>query len=228
MDSELNRSLQEARESQIDLSAEDSDVLSRMIDFLYTSDYTVLEEPAAPIHVAIYAMSIKFEIPALQAIAKARFEQELSSATMTRVNLIELIPEVYNTTFEGDRSLREPLVGCLGDKVQEFLLSPKFESAHKASPDFAFDLLRYRTMKDARATYLDKLYTCETCNAAMEKLNAGKKLSYHKLVVQHKADSEDFKHTVEKFQEDRENNPLPADFIWHFSVIKEMSRKSKE
>jgi hypothetical protein len=197
-----------------------------MIGFLYTSNYEAPIKPLAiELHSAMYAMSIKFEMPGLQSLSKARFEEDLSASatTLKRLNLVELIPDVYNSTVESDQGLREPLVRCIGDNIQAFLANPYFQDAHKANPDFAFDLLRYQA-KNGIVPPSEPVGRCRICVAAKSKMAAeGSQVSYNEryteLLIDHANDSKEFQQLMAR------SKPPTVAFLDHLRKITEISRR---
>ena len=197
------------------MSTEDLDVLSKMIGFMYASDYKVPKDFSAILmHTTIYALSIRFEMPALQTLAKTRFEEELSSfgRKLEQINLVELIPEIYESTVESDQGLREPLVRCVGDNIQEFLGTPKFGDAHKANAEFAFDLLRYQAKNGIVPP--SQASRCRVCVAAGSKMAAeGNRVSYDELLLDHLNDSKEFQQHMTR------SRPPTVAFLEHLRKI---------
>ena len=134
-----------------------------MIGFMYASDYKVPKDFSAILmHTTIYALSIRFEMPALQTLAKTRFEEELSSfgRKLEQINLVELTPEIYESTVESDQGLREPLVRCVGDstvfrsswalRILETLTKP-MQSSHSISCAIKPNMALYHPLRQVDA-----------------------------------------------------------------------------
>lgn len=109
-------------------SAEDGNVLAKMLGFLYTSDYKVADRPPMHMHAALYLMSLGTGIPTLQLLCRHRFEQELSTDLASkRVEIVEGIPVIHNGTFASDKGIRVPLIRCVSSDLVTLLNALHFE-----------------------------------------------------------------------------------------------------
>ncbi|KAL8793648.1 MAG: hypothetical protein Q9195_003800 [Heterodermia aff. obscurata] len=94
----------------IDLSDfdHDSEDISRMLSFLYNSQYPYPAGSLA-VHVNLYAMGDIFNLPRLSKYAKSKFKDSLTRISDQKA-FLRLIPRIYNSTPEPDRGLRDAAV----------------------------------------------------------------------------------------------------------------------
>ena len=152
-------------------SAEDGNVLAKMLGFLYTSDYKVADRPPMHMHAALYLMSLGTGIPTLQLLCRHRFKQELSTDLASkRVEIVEGIPVIHNGTFASDKGIRVPLIRCVSSDLVTLLNALHFEQVQREIPDFAFDLVRYQAEKNDQQTAGSR-YACWVCDKAEKKLD---------------------------------------------------------
>ncbi|KAF4459178.1 speckle-type poz [Fusarium albosuccineum] len=85
--------------------------------------------PNLPIHVKVYALAEKYAIEDLKAVALKKFRIEAKEHWQSQ-DFIDAIQEVYTSTVDSDRGLRDVLVGiiCLH---MELLDRPSFQDAVK-------------------------------------------------------------------------------------------------
>lgn len=94
------------------------------------------------INIQVYALAEKYDIPALKALAKAKYIA-LSGPYIFVSNARDLIEAVFTTTPDQDLGLRAPLVVDCGIAVHEMLKDEGFVDMIKEHGDFAVKVLRY-------------------------------------------------------------------------------------
>lgn len=77
-----------------------------MIQFLYSSTYRTLASDLK-FHVEMYAIGDEFDLPRLCQVARTRFREDLPSRRIDQTNFLRMIPQIYESTPETDRGLRD-------------------------------------------------------------------------------------------------------------------------
>ena len=95
-------------------------------------------ENLALMHVKMYILGDKYDIPLLRNAAKERFINtiECNHKTMN----ISLIESVYEGTSEGDTGLREPVIKFALSHIRRLKESFLFDEMMQKLPDFTYDL----------------------------------------------------------------------------------------
>lgn len=180
------------------MSDEDETVLSKMIGFIYTSDYDPGDLSPLLLHAALYAVAVKYQMPALQALTKRRFQDDLRFGEKAQIPNAAVVPAVYDRTAENDRGLRDLLIHYFSRDLKALLEDKDFQQVLKDNPDFAIDLLRYHKRDDdqmeaANAGRSGVISICRFCAAAEKKFAAGNPIEYVSLISQHMTDSNEFR-----------------------------------
>jgi len=118
----LNLSTQEANASQIDVAIDDSAIMAKLLDYVYTSEYdgTSLVESGTSsvwLNAKLYAAADYYAIPQLKKVARAQFEQSATKAwthdwlTNELGEMSAIINFIYeNTPNEGGFGLRDTAI----------------------------------------------------------------------------------------------------------------------
>lgn len=142
---------QEGISRVIDLKEDEPSNVEKMLQFIYTGDYSDLssDDPDTPIlasamvNVEIYAIAEKYDIRTLKELAKKKFESsvDFSNANMSDVSII--IEFVYRTTPSSDRGLRDIIAPYLTSLKTELRASDDFMDLikNKLDGDFAIDVI---------------------------------------------------------------------------------------
>jgi hypothetical protein len=125
-------------------------VVEKMIEFLYTANYTVDDTQASPspsnltLHAELYAIADKYGLPSLAGEAKSQFLNTTTSTSWDAQDFLNSIYSIYNLTPESDRGLRDVAINCARSHSRELFQGSVRELLQAVSlkvPDFAFDLL---------------------------------------------------------------------------------------
>lgn len=112
------------------------------------SDYESYdEEEEAPVdeahlllHTRVYALAEKYDIPALKALARGKFEMAMA-CNYDSPELPEAIEEVYCSTLDNDRGLRDIVLNLF--KCHEQLVHlPDIFTVIKETPTLALELFK--------------------------------------------------------------------------------------
>jgi hypothetical protein len=90
------------------------DLISKFLDFLYSGSYSYTADATgrgkATLHVKLYSLGDKYDIPELRDLATAQVISTLNDQKTPHKDLLEAIPFVYECTLEKDRKLRDVVV----------------------------------------------------------------------------------------------------------------------
>lgn len=160
-------------------------MVARMLQYLYygkydvtnvTADLTRILDKAASkvilngasptqdlnfeVHAAVYAMAVRFDIPALKATSASNFICEMRSEKFNIADLVSAINTVYTTTPDNDLSLRKWVVYRAQQIKHVLVRYDDFRTVLQNHPDFAWDF----AMKYARANFV----FCSHCNNTID------------------------------------------------------------
>ncbi|KAI5460405.1 BTB/POZ protein [Mariannaea sp. PMI_226] len=148
-----------------------SDVL-RMVEYLYTGDYTVDSDEVASdksttsilsLHAIMFALAHEYDISGLEYLAADKYSNSLETNSDFCTFLLS-IPHVYDLTPSTSRGLRDRALAFARLKVSVFLRSPDaqklFDEMTAGSPDFIRELLHSFIQSPL-------LGDCSTCGSAV-------------------------------------------------------------
>ncbi|KAI1326540.1 BTB/POZ protein [Xylariaceae sp. FL0255] len=163
----------------IDLEEVEVPVVEAMLHFMYHFEYT---HPAGfyPLQfdAMVYSIADRYIIPQLKEYARKNFETgirqnwgqseeafEMEADEKTEVEVPEDLPsvvfEVYETTPESDRTLRDLVVGICHRNNAIFSQDETFQATLSEVPSFAADLVVYGAQKGLEAS--TTTHWCLTC-----------------------------------------------------------------
>lgn len=102
----------------------------------------------ATLHVKMYIMGDKYDIPTLRVVAKQNFE-ELSDRHAYNLALIPLIQLIYEGTGAGESGLRATIINLMlrFRRLDDLKENPFFDNVMQNQPDFTYDLSRAMMQK---------------------------------------------------------------------------------
>ena len=108
--------VQEGQTGVIDLSEDDSDLVARVLEFLYESKYEGCSDlydlrSQLNFDVGMYIMADKYHIPRLRDYARASTQKTLECINEAET-LLENIPRIYEATPDSEKWLRASAVQC--------------------------------------------------------------------------------------------------------------------
>jgi len=128
-----------------------------MVYFFYHFDYEVLDPslsddtdgpygdeekcPSLVIHAKVYALAEKFLIPGLKALAIRKYKAA-ASASLGIDDFLQSVQEVYTSTVESDRGLRDAVVKLIYDHPV-WLDEKKVQDVAKELGAWMYDLVVY-------------------------------------------------------------------------------------
>lgn len=123
--------MQEGKENSVDLVVGDADTISRLLEYLYTFDYSVTTTDLGPLvcNAKIYEAADFYLIPELKKLAAERFIHAANSFWMSR-HFLDGVECVYtHDTLSGDlgKELRNIVLRTIFDHSDE-LLEPSITS----------------------------------------------------------------------------------------------------
>ncbi|KAE9971341.1 hypothetical protein BLS_004477 [Venturia inaequalis] len=101
---------EEAKPGEVSLEEEDPTVVKAMVEAIYRGDYShgKKDVPSASLqfHAMVYALGVKYDVPLLRKLAKAKFGSGCEGAPKTH-HLSDAIEELYTSTLSSNRGLRD-------------------------------------------------------------------------------------------------------------------------
>ncbi|KAK4107255.1 hypothetical protein N656DRAFT_785464 [Canariomyces notabilis] len=157
--------LKEAQEGKIDLPDDDPRLVQIMVHYLYHFDYDVkpqyegmgfdgsvtnrdetdANEPMRDVvvtHAKVYALAEKYLIRGLKAVALRRFKASAAHSWLGINDFLQAVHEVYTSTIEDDRGLRDIVVETLY-KHSEWLDREEMRDVLRAFGALTYDLVIY-------------------------------------------------------------------------------------
>jgi hypothetical protein len=92
------------------------------------------------LHTRVYALAEKYDIPALKELARRKFEMAMA-CDYDSPELPEAIEEVYDSTLDTDRGLRDIVLQLLASHPQ-LATTPDVHAVIKETPALAYDLFK--------------------------------------------------------------------------------------
>lgn len=117
-----------------------------MLQFLYTWDYDAggtLNHVSSPMvfNVKVYSIADKYEVFELKSKAKAKFKKSVETC-WDMDDFPDAIVEVYKSTLNSDRGLREIVVDVACEHISELLYKPGFIQVLDDTVGFGSDLCK--------------------------------------------------------------------------------------
>ncbi|KAK4245719.1 hypothetical protein C7999DRAFT_33934 [Corynascus novoguineensis] len=146
-------SFKEAQEGKVDLPDDDPRLVHIMIHYLYHFDYDLDLQPKqtspsaaemdGPLytHASIYALGEKYLIRGLKTVALRKF-RDAATAVVDVDDFVKATLEVYTSTVEDDRGLRDAVVKTLYEN-SDWLEKENVQDALKNVVPLAYDLVMY-------------------------------------------------------------------------------------
>ncbi|RYP71327.1 hypothetical protein DL771_004904 [Monosporascus sp. 5C6A] len=135
------REFKESDSGQIDLKEVDDNVVEAMLYFMYHFDYNNVHGASTMIFNAqVYSLADKYIIPSLKSQAREKFETAISTGwAMDDFPLA--IAEVYNSTPDSDRGLRDLTVKIARTNINALLKTELFRDVLGEIPAFAAEMV---------------------------------------------------------------------------------------
>ena len=149
------RFAQEGHSKRIELKEDDPHLVARMLQHLYSFDYSGLkigigaDEESSYLselhtHAKMYAMGDQYDIRDLKAEALWKFKKAVAAKKghSDEISyLVEVIPTVYATTPDSDRGLRDAVVNFGVMNLERMKDHSKFKSAATRVPIYLIEVL---------------------------------------------------------------------------------------
>ena len=158
--------MQEEIAKEIELPEDDPHLISKLICYCYTTDYTFEGDKGINIdpkrvfcfsllvHVGMYTLAENYDLKNLKNLAETKFRTSLqhfkpnvtqaSPVDSTLTGVLEVIQVIYNTTPENDRGLRDIVVGYMAQHLTAFLALQHFKTFVAANAEFIIDVIEAR------------------------------------------------------------------------------------
>lgn len=116
------------------------------MDYLYTTNYTTILTDVTPyfslnIHILVFDLATKFQIPGLQNLASQKFRYALSNHVRSTAVYFSCIRQIYNTTSKENPVLRLAVLETAVSEVAKLVLEPDFLQLLNDVPAFQVELL---------------------------------------------------------------------------------------
>ncbi|RYP39208.1 hypothetical protein DL767_002316 [Monosporascus sp. MG133] len=154
----------ESDSGQIDLEEVDVNVVEAMLHFMYHFDYNNTHGASTMIFNAqVYSVADKYIIPALKAEAREKFGTAISTG-WAMDDFPSAIAEVYNSTPESDRGLRDLTVEIARTNINPLRENELFRDVLREIPSFAAEMVI--SISDTHKKD-QKIYRCPNCGKQM-------------------------------------------------------------
>lgn len=142
------------------------DLIENFLEFLYSGKYSYTADATgrgkATLHVKMYSLGDKYDIPKLRDLATIKLASTLHGKATPQEDLLEAIPLIYECTMEKDRKFRDLVVLLVRARRAEILenatLKSQLADVFKSTPDFSMDMLASFTTEPA-------LVKCRFCDS---------------------------------------------------------------
>ncbi|RYP48289.1 hypothetical protein DL768_005799 [Monosporascus sp. mg162] len=163
----------ESDSGKIDLEEVDVNVVEAMLHFMYHFDYNNIHGASTMIFNAqVYSLADKYIIPTLKAQAKEKFKTAISTGwAMDDFPLA--IAEVYNSTPESDRDLRDLTVEIARTNINPLRENELFRDALRDIPAFAAEMVISISATHMKAQKTYKFRLIDLGPAAFDPLRLG-------------------------------------------------------
>ncbi|KAH6870900.1 BTB/POZ protein [Thelonectria olida] len=153
----FNGPWKENLEKAAKLDEVDANVVEATLCFMYSFDYSNIHGASTMIFNAqVYSVAEKYIIPALKKHAEEKFESAINSSWMMD-DFPLAIAEVYNSTPEEDRGLRDLVVQTCYSNIDQLLKKDSFCKVLREISGFAADLVFFRCGPQ-------EAYQCPSCD----------------------------------------------------------------
>ncbi|OXV11874.1 hypothetical protein Egran_00364 [Elaphomyces granulatus] len=175
----LSGKWKEATGNAVDLKEDDARAVEAMIHFMYGFDYDSSGSSLGRIspmlfNAMVYKVADKYGVPALKHLAQQKFDSAVT-ACWNMDDFPHVIAEVYTTTVESDKGLRDRVVSVSYNNIQSLFLKEDFIRVLNDTPSFAADVLQLLVEKPST-----KRYTCPSCSKQWE-ANLSNDVTYYCL-----------------------------------------------
>ena len=134
----------------INLKGHNPEIVDRMIDYLYTYDYSTTSSTAGPLEInaRVYQMADKYEILSLKDAALLKSRMALSSVPKPEsggsesADFAAALEIVWTTTPKHDRGLRDQFLRWIGDHQKAILSNDSYTAIIGDYPDLAIDVIQ--------------------------------------------------------------------------------------
>lgn len=127
----------EAKTGRIKLVEDDPDAVEAMLKFLYTCDYSYSKDDGLSLHINVYALADKYDIPTFKTLAQSRFADEAAKQYRNPKFLIA-VRDIYNKT--GDKGLRDIAAEIVNRHVQTLFQTDESRQWIAEVPGLAADI----------------------------------------------------------------------------------------
>ncbi|OCL09392.1 POZ domain-containing protein [Glonium stellatum] len=157
-----NGDWKEATERVIDLPDDKLPVVEAMLDFFYRFDYQATSSPMI-FNAKVYSIADKYDIPTLKSHALGKFRKSVETCWgMDDFPLA--IREVYSSTLDNDRGLRDLVVKAACEHADALSKEPEFRTALEEASSFAADVvLSMAKGRPKQTTPRTNTYDCPNC-----------------------------------------------------------------
>ena len=158
-----NRRPKEADSGVITLEEVDDAVAEAMIHFMYHFDYNNTQGISTMVFNAqVYCLADQYMMAALKHLAKDKFEAAIKTG-WAMDDFLLAVDVVYSSSPEGDRGLRDLVVGVSGDNLEKLLKNVGFQNLLSEKPKFAADIIISGVSKKASSKDGVHTYRCPSC-----------------------------------------------------------------
>ncbi|KAK7883375.1 hypothetical protein LTR67_011299 [Exophiala xenobiotica] len=102
------------------------------------------------LHCQVYALAEKYAIKALMILSREKFQRALEKVDVN-TRLFQVVEEIYSSTPDSDRGLRDIVVSKVYSEIQYWLQQTQFHRALAGTSSFCVDLLKETVCEDQSA-----------------------------------------------------------------------------
>jgi hypothetical protein len=147
------------------------DLVSQLLKIDQTNDieHRVFDE--LKLHCQVYALAEKYAIKALMILAREKFQRILEKGDVN-TGLFDVVEEIYSSTPDHDRGLRDLIVAKFYAEIQYWLRQTEFHQFLTRTNSFCVDLLK-ETVREALKRYEQAIADvehpgyCNSCRATL-------------------------------------------------------------
>ena len=157
----------ESTTGRIELEEDDVTAVEAMLRFMYHFDYSNIHGASTMVFNAqVYGLADKYAIPALKSHACETFRAAIVSGWATE-DIPSAVAEVYNSTPESDRGLRDQIVEVANANIGKLLETWSFRDMLKETPCFALDMAVSLSGSNENRHQKLESYKCPSCGTIM-------------------------------------------------------------
>ncbi|KAI0550687.1 BTB/POZ protein [Xylaria curta] len=138
----------------INLEEVEVDVVKAMIEFMYRFDYNLPDGVSTLLFDAkVYSIADRYIIPSLKDYSKVKFQcavRSLLDSDNLHSDLLTVSTEVYCSTPESDRGLRDSLAKTFHENLKKLEKNDSFHAALLEIPGLAVDMVFFKSKHVAR------------------------------------------------------------------------------